>query len=138
MTTEWKRRILELRYRNTEEEDSEFVSLVDMSEDNCDYDTCKILMKTFVTEEDFGVQESVNRVLSSAKPKDRQKALLEELPRLVIDTPEWAEVLIGTELKFYFGSFNEVVRSIDPLLKGVLDEVLSRQPFREQFPDLRI
>jgi hypothetical protein len=85
----------------------EFVSLVDMSEDNCDYDTCKILMKTFVTEEDFGVQESVNRVLSTAKAEDRQRALLEELPRLIVDTPEWGIVLLETEIRFHLDAFKK-------------------------------
>lgn len=138
MTSEWKTRILELRYRTTEAEDLEFVTLVDMAENNCDFDTCKILMKTFVTEEDFGVQESVNSVLSTAKPEDRQRAILEELPRLAIDTPEWADSLVECELRFNLDSFRETVRSISAELGDVLSEVLKRRVFREQFPNLKI
>lgn len=36
---------------------------------NCDLDTCKVLMRTFANDDDFGVQESVVSVLSTAKSK---------------------------------------------------------------------
>jgi hypothetical protein len=138
MTSEWKTRILELRYRSTETEDLEFVSLVDMAENNCDFDTCRILMKTFVTEEDFGVQESVNSVLSTANPEDRQKALLEELPRLIVDTPGWTNVLIETEIRFYLDSFRATVKGIQPHLRETLNQLLSGDSFQKHFPNLRI
>lgn len=138
MTNEWKARILRLRYWEIEDEALEFVSLVDMAEDKCDLETCRILMKTFVTEEDYGVLESVNRVLSTAKPQDRQRALLEELPHLVVDTPEWAESLIESELRFDLDSFRETVRNVHPQLRETLNQVLVRESFREQFPNLNL
>lgn len=138
MTDEWKRRILELRYRKTEPEDLEFVSLVDMAEDNCDFATCQILMKTFVTDEDYEVQESVISVLSTAKPQDRQLTLLEELPRIMVDAPDHADDLVGNEIRFYLDSFKETVRGIQPHLREVLNQILVRDSFRKQFPNISI
>lgn len=66
MTIKWKTRILELRYRGTEAEDLEFVGLVDMAENNCDFETCKILMKTFVTYQRLWAQ-SRGRAIASVK-----------------------------------------------------------------------
>ena len=99
MTNEWHTRMLELAHRSTEAEDLEFVRLVEMATWSCDFETCQTLVRTFVTDNDYGVQESVVSVLSSAKTEDYQRALLEELPRMVADAPEWAEVLVEREVK---------------------------------------
>jgi len=99
MTEEWKSSVLQLAYRTTEADDFKFVSLVDMAIGKCDLDTCRILIRTFVTDDDYGVQESVVSALSSARTEDYCLALVEDLPRMVNDAPEWAEVLLEREVK---------------------------------------
>ena len=138
MTSEWERRILELRYRDSEKDDLEFVNLVDKAENHCDLDTCEILMKTFVTEEDFGIQESVNRVLSSASPENRQKALLTELPRLIADTPGWAYVLVETEVRFHLNELKQTLGNASAEQKKAIDQILKQESFRRHFPNLNL
>lgn len=138
MTGAWEARVLQLVYRNTYEQDLEFVSLINEALDKCDLETCKILMKTFVTDDDFGVQESVVSVLSSAKIEDYQRALLEELPRMSIDAPEWSDALIERELKFHNSKFREIMASVSSDAQESLQRLLQRDSFRNEYGDLTI
>ncbi len=136
MTSAWKVKILQLLHRDTYEQDVEFVGLVNMALDKCDLETCKTLMKTFVTDDDFGVQESVVSVLSSAKIGDYQTALLEELPRMLIDAPEWSEVLVERELKYHFNRFRETFASVSSDAQISLQKLLQRDCFRKEYGHL--
>ena len=133
MTDEWKNRILQLTNRTDEAEDLEFVRLIDMAIGQCDLDTCKVLMKTFVTDKDYGVQESVVSALSSAGTEDYQIALLEELPRLIVDAPEWAEVLLEREVKNAPNSLRRSLAVITQRNGQVFKELVS-----SKFPDFKI
>jgi hypothetical protein len=110
MTDDWKERIRSLTYRKTETQDGEFVSLVDMAKNNCDLETCRLLMHTFVSDDDFGVQESVVSALGTAEVADYQQALLEELPRMMAETPQWAEALIERELTHRLSALEESLK----------------------------
>jgi hypothetical protein len=54
----------------------------------------KTLMNTFNETDDYGTQEAVVNVLNSIETEIYYRALLEELPRLVDEAPEWAESLL--------------------------------------------
>jgi hypothetical protein len=138
MDSDWKKRILELRYWDDEEEAREYLELVGRAKYRCDLDTCRSLMKTFVTDEDFEVQESVISVLSTAKPQDRQLALVEELPRIMVDAPDHAADLVENEIRFHFDTFKETVRDIQPTLKEALNQILKRESLIQQFPGLSL
>ena len=99
-------------------------------------EACRHLMRTFVTDEDYEVQESVISVLSTAKPQDRQLALLEELPRIMVEAPDHADALVENEIRFHFDSFRETVRGIEPHLREAIDQVLKKESLTGQFPDL--
>jgi hypothetical protein len=135
MTEEWKRRVTELRYWQDQQEFLEFVELVEMAVGKCDLETCRILMQTFVTEEDYGALEAVCRVLSSARATDRQVALLEELPRMLNDAPEWTDCLVEQELRFHLESLRETLRT-NPPLKERLVQFMRRESLCKEFPDL--
>jgi hypothetical protein len=134
MTNEWKECVLNLRHRETEEQDLEFVSLVGNANGNCDLDTCRILMSTFVTDHDFGVQEAVVSALSTANVSDYQRSLLEELPRLVTEVPEWAAVLVDRELTYRFESFRRYVSASPDTTKEVLQRLLQKSHLGAEFP----
>ncbi len=138
MDNDWKKRVLELRYWKDKQEALEYASVVEDAKYRCDLEACRHLMRTFVTDEDYEVQESVISVLSTAKPQDRQRALLEELPRIMVETPDHAAALVENEIRFHFESFKETVRGIDPHQREALDHVLRRDVFRQQFPNLTI
>ncbi len=138
MDSHWKNRVLELRYWQDEQEALEYVELVQMAKYQCDLDTCRSLMSTFVTDEDYEVQESVISVLSTARPQDRQLALLEGLPRILADAPGHAADLVENEIRFHLDSFRTTVRNLQPHLREALDQVLKRESFVQQFPNLRL
>jgi Trp operon repressor len=92
-------RILQLKYRNNEAEEREFVDLVYQAMNNCNLEKAKTLMKTFNEKDDYGTQEAVVNVLNSIETEIYYRALLEELPRLVDEAPEWAESLIAGEIE---------------------------------------
>lgn len=97
MDESWKTRILKASERPSEREEREFLELVDQANGKCTLDVARVLMKTFSDKPDYGTQERVNSVLASGKREDAIVALLEELPRLVKDSPEWAITLVMTE-----------------------------------------
>lgn len=132
----WERKLLSLITRSTEEDDLAFVDLVNQVEQKCDLAVCRVLMKTFTGRDDFGVQESVNRVLSSARSEDRQRALLEEFPRLLIEAPDWAVVLLETEVRFHRDSFISTLSTFPNETKQGVVEILQKQPFSSEFSGL--
>lgn len=138
MDNDWKKRILELRYWENEQEAVEYVELVDKAKYKCDLDTCRNLMKTFVTDEDHEVQESVISVLSTANSQDRQRALLEELPRILIEAPDHAADLVENEIRFYLDSLRPTVRGIEPHQREALNRIISGDTFRKHFPNLTL
>ncbi|MBX3268370.1 MAG: hypothetical protein KF831_16855 [Acidobacteria bacterium] len=136
MDSDWKQRVLELRNWNDKQEALEYASVVEEAKYRCDLEACRHLMRTFVTDEDYEVQESVISVLSTAKPQDRQLALLEELPRIMVEAPDHADALVENEIRFHFDSFRETVRGIEPHLREAIDQVLKKESLTGQFPDL--
>src|SRR4051794_24093212 len=117
MSPEWKAKILSLQDKDTEDAANEFVALVDQAVNRCDLETARALMKTFTTDEDYGVQESVVSALSTAKPEDYQTALLEDLPRLLRDAPEWAQTLIEREVKSHPEIFLRISKTMPTEIK---------------------
>jgi len=100
MDLDWKKNILLVaKERDKPGKDREFVELVYQAENKCDLDAVRILMKTFYDLDDYGTQESVNSVFSTVEGEILIEALLEELPRLAKDAPEWAHYLVGREMK---------------------------------------
>lgn len=112
--------------RNIDEvNDEKFWSLVDQAEGSCDKFVAKVLLSTFSdTLEDNGTQEAVIRALNSADARVRCEALLEELPRLKSEAPEWASILIYAEVKFHQSELLEVARRGTAKDRSLLQEFL--------------
>jgi hypothetical protein len=124
MSPEWKTRILSLK-KDSDEGATRFVELVDEAVNNCDLETTRTLMKTFTTDEDHGVQESVVSALSTANVKDFHLALLEELPRLYRDAPEWAGVLIKREATHNPDTLRQTADTMSAETKKLMIEILT-------------
>jgi hypothetical protein len=99
MEPDWERKLLEASTRETRAHEERFLSLVEQAEGKIDLATAKSLMKTYSDKPDYGTQERVESVLATADPVIIVEALLEEMPRLVEEAPEWAETLLGQELE---------------------------------------
>jgi len=92
-------------------------------------------MQTYFDEPDFGVQESVSSVLATAATEDYQRAFLEELPRLIKEANQWAEVFIETEVEDDPESLLKLALTSSPDVKNALISLLERpELFEESYP----
>jgi hypothetical protein len=99
MEPDWETKLLEASVRDSGEQEKRFLSLVDQAAGNIDLRIAKVLMRTYLAKPDFGTQERVESVMATADPKIVVQAVMEEMPRLVSEAPEWAETLLGQELE---------------------------------------
>jgi hypothetical protein len=90
--------VLASKRRNTKKDALKFAELIDAI-DLVDETTAASLLKTFGPEPDYGTQEEVIGVLNEAPAEVRALAILNELPRLLDESAEWAYELVGHELR---------------------------------------
>ncbi len=91
---DWSDQLLAASARQTTEQVSHFLNLVDEVDGSVTPAIAQVLMATFSAIPDHGTQERVLSVLASAPSTMRVGAILGELPRLVAEAPEWAEALL--------------------------------------------
>ncbi|WP_052046325.1 hypothetical protein [Candidatus Paracaedibacter symbiosus] len=138
MNTEWGKKLLKIsNERENPGMDKEFVDLVYQAEDNCSLETARVLMKTFFDKDDYGTQESVNSVFASANKEIVIQALLEELPRLAKEAPEWAHCLIGTELKFRPELLKKIATQMPAKIKNILEKIIENKKIMNSDPKYR-
>lgn len=100
MDRQWASNLLIASERKDETQEIQFLQLVDEVEGLVTLEVARVLLKTYSDRADFGTQERVESVLATAEPEIVAQAILEELPRLLNEGPEWADSLIGTEVDF--------------------------------------
>lgn len=128
----WRERFLKAASVSPSKRGAEFIELVDEVDGRCSLDVARVLMSSFGRAEDFGTQEAVVSVLASASKSDAIRAILEELPRLVMEAPEWADVLIGQEVE----RRPELLLSIVQTMSKDISEILSCVVNGKDFVDL--
>jgi hypothetical protein len=134
MNTDWEKRLLDAAKRSNEAEEKEFLRLVDMAEGNCSLDTVRSLMKTFADEPDYGTQERVESVLATAKAEDVTRGILEELPRLMTEAPEWAESLVGVEVDNRLELLSSIAAGMPDNIKDCLRQLTQSDEFIDFYP----
>ncbi|MFN5992802.1 MAG: hypothetical protein ACK45Y_01730, partial [Betaproteobacteria bacterium] len=112
-------------------EEEEFWSLVDAVDGKCTPEVATVLMKSFSSEPDYGTQESVISVLASGDRRVGLRAMIEELPRLAKDAPEWITALMGPEVKFRPEMVTEIAKASSPKARDTLTRVLADEAFCE-------
>lgn len=135
MRADWKTRILRLKHRTTQADNKELVALVYEAAGECTPEVAKTLMQTFTGEEDYEVQESVASVLASASPEIYHAALLEELPRLLDEAPQWAEDLVGHEVEFRPLLLASAAKKMNEIIKASLVQLLTTSSFTQFYPN---
>jgi hypothetical protein len=135
MNSDWADELLATSPRRDEGEQKRFLALVDQVFERCTLDVARILMKTFSAAPDFGTQERVCSVLASALPEVAVRAKLAELPRLIVDAPEWAESLIGEEVEHRPDLLKAVAASMPAAVQLSLRQLLGTKDFREFYPN---
>jgi hypothetical protein len=134
MDETWKQRILAVMRRTDVSEEEEFWSLVDAVDGKCTPEVATVLMKSFSSEPDYGTQESVISVLASGDRRVGLRAMIEELPRLAKDAPEWITALMGPEVKFRPEMVTEIAKASSPKARDTLTRVLADEAFCEFYP----
>ncbi len=126
---DWAKQLLLASRRSSPDEEAAFLSLVDAAENNITPFVAETLMRTFSDEPDYGTQERVCSVLASGEPATFIKAMLQEMPRLVRETPEWAETLLTTELEFRSDLVCELLRSASSEIRAAVLTITSNPDF---------
>lgn len=134
MNEKWKAQFLDASLRGDVRQEQEFLSLVDQVDGHCSLEVARVLMKSFAASPDFGTQERVVSVLASADKSDAVTAILEELPRLVVEAPEWAEVLVGQEVDRRPELLSQLASRLSPEVQNALRKLLTDPDFRELYP----
>lgn len=129
MKPDWEKQLLAVAERDSEEQEYQFLSLIDEAENNVDLNVAKILLKTYSDNPDFGTQERVECVLATAVPEIQVRAVLEEMPRLVSEAPEWAETLLGQELEHRSSLVVSVMSSLPQNTISAILSVASKPEF---------
>jgi hypothetical protein len=91
-------------------------------------------MRTFSAKLDYGTQERVRSVLASAEPVVYMRAMLEELPRLAADAPEWAEALLGEAVEFMPDVLERTAHALPATIRLTLRSIIGRPDFRTFYP----
>jgi hypothetical protein len=131
MDKKWAELLLRAAQRADEADEREFARLVKDVEAQCDADAARVLMKTFSGREDFATQELVSSALASCSPRDFVSALLEELPRLTAECPEWAHILVSDAIRADANELIEGAKSAPPEARECLRKVLVDNKFFE-------
>jgi uncharacterized protein YpbB len=126
----WSQNLLNASNRSDEREEKEFLRLVDKVFNNCSLETARVLMKTFSDVEDYGTQERVCSVLATADEAVVTQAILEELPRLVNEAPEWAEFLLGLEVENRGVLLEKIAAQMPENIRQILHIFLTKEDFR--------
>ncbi len=134
MDKDWENRLLAASKRETEDEENEFLSLVDQAADKVDLNTAKILLKTYSAKLDYGTQERVESVLATGDERIIVRAVLEEMPRLVSEASEWAEALLGHEIEHRVSLVQETLKSMSPQVKKAVSQLVDSNDYLSFYP----
>ena len=126
MDVDWSHELLQASRRRDEAEEQKFLALVDQAFGKCTLEVAKVLMKTFSDAPDFGTQERVCSTLASALPQFQVRAMLEELPRLLAEAPEWADALIGEEVEHRPALLKTIAATMPGEVRMALRQLLDR------------
>ena len=120
--------------RTTPEQEKEFALLVDAASGQITPHVASVLMHTFSDASDFGTQEAVCSALASGAPRVTLCAILEEMPRLSREAPEWAESLLCTELEHRIQLVLELLHASSVEVRAAVRSIIIKPEFVEFQP----
>ena len=131
---DWSDQLLAASARQTTEQVRNFLDLVDGVNGKVTPAIAQVLMATFSAMPDHGTQERVLSVLASAPNALRVGAILGEMPRLVAEAPEWAEVLLGQLCEHDFAIVRSQLSSAAASVRFAVRTVAARPDFQSFQP----
>lgn len=138
MRIDWENQLLAASSRDSEQQEHEFLSLVDEVANNVDLEIARVLMKTYLAKPDFGTQDSVESVLATGTPEIVVRAVLEEMPRLTSEAPEWAVTLLGQELEHRPALLLAAMEVMPNEVKAAVTAVASDSEFLEFYANAKL
>jgi hypothetical protein len=131
---DWSEQLLAASPRQTVEQERDFLALVDAVGGSVTPAIARVLMSTFSAAHDHGTQERVLSVLASAPTGMRVGAILDEMPRLVAEAPEWAEALLCELLEHDLPAVRSHLASAAAQVRFAVRTVAARPDFRSFQP----
>ena len=131
---EWREQLLVSGARETPEQEARFLRLVEVMAGSVTPFVARTLLATFRAAPDVGTQERVCSVLAGAPVDTRVTAILEELPRLNGEAPEWAETLMGDLVEHDLLALKRHLHLADADTRLAVRVLLSRKRFCEMYP----
>jgi len=131
----WQLALQVAAVRDSEKRTEQFLELVDRASGRICRETARALLATFSGRPDYGTQERVCSVLATGDPSLVLDAILEELPRLIEQAPDWAEVLFGGEVHWRPAETSAAIRRASPEARRVAIRLLKRPDFARFYPN---
>lgn len=99
---EWRERLHVCKDFASEEKCDEYLSLLNIAENNLSPEVATELVRTFSDADDFGLMERTRNILENTSRAIFYPVLLQELGALISRAPEkqWAITLVGIELEY--------------------------------------
>jgi hypothetical protein len=135
MEADWAEKLMQVSGRETEEQERQFLALVDQAEGSIDLRIAKVLLSTYSAKPDYGTQERVDSVLATGNEEIVVKAILEEMPRLIAEAPEWAASLLGQELEHRFELLHSSLTSMPREVQNAVSQIVRNQEFSSFYPN---
>ena len=129
--------ILETKQRKNEAEEKRFLELIDLTFGKVDVHVARALMKTFLSEPDYGTQECVISAMLSGGRDIYVQAVLEELPRLQQEASNWIEPLLCPEIEHHPDMLAAIARKMSEDIKSILRELLNDPEITSEYPNAR-
>lgn len=131
----WKKEILiASEERENEGQFNKFVDLVEMLDGKEGIEVLRVLMKTFSDKPDYGSQEYVNSIFLKFPEKLVIQAVLEELPRLEVESTEQLICVLSDRLHFSNELLINVINSMDKRYRDLFRKWVNTPEFIKDFP----
>lgn len=114
----------------TADEEKQLLLQLDHVSKSLDHETLKALIKIYTSTLDWATQERIEAILSDADKEIWVKIVLEEIPRLLSDAPEWAVSLLGEEIEHHFQMVEESLSIMPPEVQRAVESVLKSDDYR--------
>jgi len=138
LDTTWEKELLAASARLSQAQEETFLKLVDAAEGRIDDTIARVLLGTFSAREDYGTQERVVSVLSSGSDQTVIDAIVNEMPRLALEAPEWAQALLGTEVEFRPELTARALSQAPTDCRMAAENILKNEEFRSQHPNTEL
>ena len=115
---------------NSTDQERHLIALLDQGTSSLDDIMLKALLKIYTSALDWETQERIENILSEVDKEMWVRILLEEMPRLLSDAPEWAASLLGEEIEHRLPMVQKSLSIMPTEVRHSVQSVLKCDDFR--------